>query len=313
MIFSKYLKRNNMPYLPNECDCKRGESITPREFFYKTNHGNHWIFNGEHSFKCGKNKRLKENKYPQHKVSIVLSILALSFLISVFALGVNNIYGIVKGDGELYLAAIQTASISSAHGIPKAASVNLAAQGAKSKKTSATISLYEGHSLDNSPMNYQNMFPGDTVTNEYCVKVYHDNDVNVFFKATVKEKTKNVDEALRIRVTHLDTGKILCDDFFKNVNGKGFSELFKSNSNNETEAYYRIDVYLDTSVGNEYQLSLLKADFEWYVDDTEEDILTPYPKTGDTMHLLMLSAITAVSGAIIILYVFKRKEERQGA
>lgn len=76
------------------------------------------------------------------------------------------------------------------------------------------------------------------------------------------------------------TRRVLCDAPFAEIDGKEFSELLTANAQEETVAYYQIDVSIDTSVGNEYQAAKLLADFAWYVKD--EGGLTPPPQTGDT-------------------------------
>lgn len=176
---------------------------------------------------------------------------------------------------------------------------------AADKPTATKLELYEGKPGDNQRFEVKNMLPGDTETKYFCVKVYHDKDVELFFKADITEQTKNLADVLHIKVTHLETGKVLCDAPFSEVNGKEFSELLKKNAADETTAYYQIDVSLDTSVGNEYQAARLIADFEWYVKD--EGGLTP-PQTGDTTNLILWVTLAASSLLLLILLWKRRKE-----
>lgn len=125
----------------------------------------------------------------------------------------------------------------------------------------------------NQRFEVNNMLPGDTETKYFCVKAYHDADITLFFKADVTEQTKSLGDVLHIKVTHLDSGKVLFDAPFTEIDGQAVSELLKTNAQEETTAYYQIDVSLDTSVGNEYQAAKLLADFQWYVED--EGGLTP--------------------------------------
>lgn len=104
------------------------------------------------------------------------------------------------------------------------------------------------------------MFPGDTETKYFCVKAHLDADLELLFRTKITGQTKNLGDVLHIKVTHLETGKVLCDAPFAEIDGKEFSELLKKNVAGETTAYYQIDVSLDTSVGNEYQAAELKAD-----------------------------------------------------
>ena len=84
-----------------------------------------------------------------------------------------------------------------------------------------------------------------------------------------------------------------------------FSERLKDNSDDETTAYYRVDVSLVAEAGNEYQAALLRADFAWYVKD--EGGLTP-PPTGDTTNMV-LWIILAVSALLLLLLAFWRRKE----
>lgn len=175
------------------------------------------------------------------------------------------------------------------------------------KPRAAKLELYEGKPGDNKKFEVGNLFPGDSVTKYFCVKANHDADISLYFRADVTEQTRALSDALHIKVTHLETGKVLCDAPFSKINGKEFSELLKANGDKSTTAYYQIDVSLDTSVGNEYQAALLKADFNWYVKD--EGGLTPPPQTGDTTNIALWIILAASSLLLILLLSFRRRKE----
>lgn len=177
------------------------------------------------------------------------------------------------------------------------------------KPTAPKLELYEDKPGDNQKFEVSNMFPGDTETKYFCVKTYHDKDISLFFRATVTEQTKVLGNVLHIKVTHMNTGKVLCDAAFSEIDGRELSELLKENAADETTAYYQIDVSLDTTVGNEYQAALLKADFAWYVKD--EGGLTPPPQTGDSFNLLLWITLAASSLLLMILLWKRRKEDEQ--
>lgn len=174
------------------------------------------------------------------------------------------------------------------------------------KPSAAKLELYEGRPGDNQRFEEGNMFPGDSVTKYFCVKAYHDKDISLFFRADITEQMKALGNVLHIKVIHMDTGKVLCDAPFSEIDGQEFSELLKQNAQGETTAYYQIDVSLDTSVGNEYQAALLKADFNWYVKD--EGGLTP-PQTGDTTNIVMWSVLALSSLLLMFLLLMKRRKE----
>ena len=180
------------------------------------------------------------------------------------------------------------------------------------KPKAAKLELYAGRPDANQKFEVSNMLPGDTETRYFCIRAYHDADIELFFRADVTEQTKSLGDALHIQVTHLDTGKVLCDASFADIDGKEFSELLAANAEEETTAYYQIDVSLDTSVGNEYQAAVLQADFQWYVED--EGGLTP-PQTGDSFNPVLWAALAASSLLLILLLLFtrRRKEDAKNA
>lgn len=181
---------------------------------------------------------------------------------------------------------------------------------AADKPSAPVLELYAGRPDANQKFEAGNMLPGDSLTQYFCVRAYHDADITLFFKADVTEQTKNLGDALHIKVTHLETGKVLCDAPLAEIDGKEFSELLTANAQEETTAYYQIDVSLDTSVSNEYQAARLLADFAWYVED--EGGLTPPPQTGDTTNLVLWAVLAASSLLLILLLLLTRRRKEEG-
>ncbi len=174
----------------------------------------------------------------------------------------------------------------------------------------AKIELYQGKAEDNRRFEARNMLPGDKLTQYFCVKAYHDADLSLFFRTQVTQETKDLGEVLHIRVTHLDTGKVLCDAPFADIQDKPVSERLPVNEQEESIAYYEVEVSLDTSVGNEYQEAMLKADFQWYVED--EGGLKP-PPTGDTTNLVLWTVLAGSSFLLIILLLVSRRRRKEAA
>lgn len=200
-----------------------------------------------------------------------------------------------------------------------------AGDGGADERRAVDLELYAGRQSENHRFEVKHMFPGDTVTQSFHVTVHHDADLELFFKTEITEQKKNLGDVLHIKVTHLETAKVLCDASFSEVNGREISELLKKNAAGETLATYQVDVSLDTSVGNEYQEAALKADFEWYVkkEDTSGGEgsgggnahhsqsgtgLTP-PKTGDMAETFFwsIAAISSVLFLVTLLLGYRRK------
>ncbi len=148
------------------------------------------------------------------------------------------------------------------------------------KSAQATVvELYLGQSADNDAFHATNMFPGDIVTKYYCLKVYHKTDITVYFNVTDLIETNSLGAVLNIKVTKfLEDGsgeQLVYDGSFYGANGNTYSTTFSASPDQETIAYYKIEVSLPTSAGNEYQRASLSAKLNWYAQAPETSDPTP--------------------------------------
>lgn len=176
------------------------------------------------------------------------------------------------------------------------------AAAASEVKDAATLELYRGQPSDNERFEVSNLFPGDSITKYFSVKASHSGEAELFFRADITEQTKSLADVLQIRVTRLETGKVLYNGSFAEIDGKEFSEILPASSGNETIASYRIDVSLDTSVGNEYQAAMLKADLTWHITGELES-----PKTGDFSNPVLFLVLAVASLAVLLVLIVRRK------
>lgn len=175
-------------------------------------------------------------------------------------------------------------------------------------RNAMALELYRENPSVNEKFTVSNMLPGDTEVRYFCVKAYHEDDITLYFSTEITDETNDLGAVLHIIVTDLTGGVTLCDDYFNSADGVEFSEIIPADSNGESISYYKIEVSLATSVGNEYQASLLKADFKWYVKD-ENDLS---PEVGDSSNLALWFVLAAVPLFLIILTLLlskKRKKE----
>ncbi len=173
------------------------------------------------------------------------------------------------------------------------------------KKEAAVISLYKKHAEDNQPFQVTNMFPGDTETKYYCVRISHSGDVIVRYHADVRPGYEKLAEVLRCRIVLLTTGETLYDGLMRDM-PESLVHSVRTDKATESELYYGITAYLDTGVGNEYQNKDLIADFRWWVEDTEN---LDAPQTGDNSNIWLWIAIASGSLLIILVLARKRREE----
>ena len=182
------------------------------------------------------------------------------------------------------------------------------------KVEEATIELFKNKESDNEPFNVLNMFPGDTCTNNYNVKVNYHSNVTVYFNVDITKEENiyladdrpeedidtgqdNTDDdnhklsevlKVKINVLNLDNNKskTLYDGLMKNISGKkSITYNLTTSKSTSSKLRYEIIVYLDTSFNNDFQHKALTADFNWWVEDTKnldpsDDILWKVVDTG---------------------------------
>lgn len=184
-----------------------------------------------------------------------------------------------------------------------------ATSAAAAQRQATTLRLYDRQPQDNVPFAVGNMFPGDTETRYYCVQVSYRNTVTVHFRADIRPSYEKLAEVLRVRVTLLSAGQELYDGRMQDM-PESLVHTLSSGKNATDELYYGITVYLDTSVGNEYQNKDLIADFRWWVEETEN--LGPSPATGDLADMRVWIVLAVASGAAcgVLLVVRRRREEK---
>lgn len=197
----------------------------------------------------------------------------------------------------------------------EAASASTTAPTASSRPAASTetrkatsISLYARNPEENIAFQAGNLFPGDRESKYFRILVSHHDQVTVHYKAAVRPGYEKLAEVLMVRVELLTTGETLYDGLMGDMPE---SLTHKLTGSGDDELYYRITVYLDTSVGNEYQGKDLLADFKWWVEETGN--LNPTPATGDMLPVRLLTLTTVVSGllaaGLMVLLARKRKED----
>ena len=190
---------------------------------------------------------------------------------------------------------------------------------------SPTLELYKKHAQDNKAFNVSNMVPGDKVSRNFTVRIHHSSSLKLFFEAEITQQTKELGDVLQVSVTDKGSGAAICQGTFNEINKKSFTQKIKKASRGVTDVTYQVDAWLDTSVGNQYQQALMKADLRWYVEDTgggtgPTDSSKPSKpgdggggltaRTGDTVNLI-LWIVMAVCALAIIILLFKSRRDRK--
>ena len=179
---------------------------------------------------------------------------------------------------------------------------------AKEAKKAASIELYNKQPQENAPFKAGNMFPGDSETKYFRVRVSYHDKVTVHYKATVRSGYEKLAEVLKVRVKLLSSGETMYEGLMRDM-PESLTYNLASKGTVTDELYYEITAYLDTSVGNEYQNKDLIADFKWWVEETGN---LDSPQTGDTPGILLWSVLAVASlGMIILLIVVRRRKEEE--
>ena len=170
--------------------------------------------------------------------------------------------------------------------------------------TAVALYLHSRNDGDNVPFEVMNMFPGDVETKYFCVKVAHSETVTVKYRAEVREGYEILAEVLKCRIRLLNTGEVLYDGLMKSM-PPSLDHAVVPQDRADSELYYEITAYLETSVGNRHQTRRLIADFHWWV----EGELDP-PQTGDSMQPIIIVCVMA--GILLILVPLLIKLRRKG-
>ena len=174
-------------------------------------------------------------------------------------------------------------------------------------KKAATVELYNKQPEENTPFAVGNMFPGDSETKYFRVRVSYHDTITVHYKAAVRPGYEKLAEVLKVRVNLLSTGETMYDGLMRDM-PESLAHQLASKKSATDELYYEITAYLDTSVGNDYQNKDLIADFKWWVEETGN--LDNSPQTGDTSNILLWAVLAAGSlGMMILLLVTRRRKE----
>lgn len=185
------------------------------------------------------------------------------------------------------------------------------ASGTAAQPVAPLLEFYKGQADCNRKFEVRNMVPGDVEIRYFCLRAYHTKPVTLVFESVVTEQTKNLGDVLDVVVTNSQTDEVICKGTFNEINGKKFSRYLPETTAEYDTAFYKIQVSMDTSVGNDYQVARLLADFHWYIEEGDE-ALDDAPQTGDSMNFMLWGAIIGISLILfILLFVTRRKEEEE--
>lgn len=245
---------------------------------------------------------LRDNLRKKNSVKLLIILLSVLLGISIVALCISLVIG--------YINQSKPTSVSVPDNIitpekSKFDSADFTAALPNSAKAEG-LYLYSANPNDNTSFNVSNMFPGDSFTKYYCVRTTYKNSVTVRYHADIRQGGEKLAEVLKCRIKLLTTGEVLYDGVIKDMPKSLNHTLPYIQSRGESELYYEITAYLDTSVGNDYANRSLTADFRWWV---EEENNLDNPNTGVFVTMTPWIIISAAFVLVIILLVLKRRKK----
>ena len=242
------------------------------------------------------------------KTKIIIIVLAILLGLSLLALGGTLVYNKIANTTPATVTVPDNMITPDEDtSKPDTSDTDQPSSSAETKKA-ATIELYNKQPGENTAFAVGNMFPGDSETKYFRVRVSYHDKITVHYKATVRPGYEKLAEVLKVRVRLLSTVEMLYDGLMRDM-PESLTHKLASKKSTTDELYYEITAYLDTSVGNDYQNKDLIADFKWWVEETGN--LDDSPQTGDTSNILLWTVLAAgsLSMMILLLVVRRRKEE----
>ena len=111
------------------------------------------------------------------------------------------------------------------------------------------------------PFTVPNMFPGDSVAEEYTVTVRHRDPLTLYFGIDIPNVDNKLAEALHVKVVLPSRNLTLYDGLMKDIPADGVSVVLPRGEN---KMVYAITVTLPTSADNEYRNLDLTVDLLWW-------------------------------------------------
>lgn len=176
-------------------------------------------------------------------------------------------------------------------------------------ETAPAVTLHKRNAQDNIAFQAGNMFPGDSETMHFCVRVSHKGNVTLRFHADIRPGYEKLAEVLRCRIVLPEKDEVIYDGLMSGM-PQALTHALNTNTSTKSEVYYEITAYLETSVGNEYMNQSLVADFRWWVEETEQ--LDP-PVTGDSSNLYLWIGVAAGSLLLLLLLLLKKSKKEDAA
>ena len=170
------------------------------------------------------------------------------------------------------------------------------------------------------PFTVPNMFPGDSVAEDYTVTVRHRDPLTLYFGIDIPNVDNKLAEVLHVKVVLPSRNLTLYDGLMKDIPADGVPVVLPKGEN---KMVYAITVTLPTSADNEYRNLDLTVDLLWwYVQESSggggywpwpspDPSVKPGADTGDSFSAPLYIGLGAVAlCGVALLVLGKRKGGR---
>ncbi len=178
-----------------------------------------------------------------------------------------------------------------------------AADSPSSEKPEKQLLLFRRHPSENQAFRAENLFPGDSLEQTYRLRVSFSNQVTVRFSCRVYPGYEKLAEVLKLRL--IQDGQTVYDGLLRDL--PEIRNTLTGGKNAQAELVYECQVFLDSSVTNEYQNRALTADFCWQAEEPEN----LNPQTGDRGFWIPAAAAAVCAVVIVVLLIFRRRSKKE--
>ena len=176
------------------------------------------------------------------------------------------------------------------------------------------IELYKDHPIENRQFQITDLQPGNTITQNLHIKIYHNQKTNLYYKTEITEQTQNIADKLTIRITCTNDDTILYEGKLKDLNRQELTISVNKNEQNVTIKDFRVDLVVDDTANEIEQQDELGLSVHWYVKEdassTEDGGIINPPATGDLppMSIFIIFTGTLLSVGVVVIICKEKKD-----
>lgn len=177
------------------------------------------------------------------------------------------------------------------------------------------IELYKDHPNENRQFQITDLRPGETITKNIHIKIYHNQKINLYYKTEITAQTDAIADHLTIRVVSMEDNSVLYEGKLSAFCGQELAISVNKNEQNVTIQDFRIELVIDDSVNSIENSSEIGLAANWYVKEdvpSNEDsgIINP-PATGDLppMSITIILAGTLLSLGVVAMICKEKKDK----